>query len=343
MGEPMRQILLDNFTLQGSYGFLQGRHTGLREGCLQVLLESAVLYDRIHVPNDVLERNEASRWIANQFPGAITGRSMPLTPDLHHHVVDMTVLAHYRDLLRDRNPFHTFETTEAYDVEREGHPKNMSPPHWMGRRWGSYSFSARHLYYSWFCTKLGGELGLNYVPNPTRVDLFSDVAFRAKTDIPDLARDIIQYMEKVRVEQAKAIQEVFQSAAVPVSLPMVYSFIKAHAKGARGFVYEALELRESSEARAYRKYCEKLETSLQAGSLMPASEARNDIEALADQWSRSLGKAKKRRKWQIMALIPVVSLGTDVETSFPNPFALDRKPQFVFVHRMLSQRGGEIS
>ncbi len=60
--------------------------------------------------------------------------------------------------------------------------------------------------------------------------------------------------------------------------------------------------------------------------------------------AQSLGKAKGRRTWQITALIPpVATLGTPVETPFPNPFALDRKPQFVFVHRMLSQRGAEIS
>jgi hypothetical protein len=171
----------------------------------------------------------------------------------------------------------------------------------MGRGRGSYTFSERHLYYSWFCTELGGELGLNYVPNPTRVDLFRDDAFRAKVNFPDFARDIIQRMEKVRAEQARLIQEVFQSVRVPISLPMVYSFIKANAKDATGFAKKALELRDSSEARAYRKYCERLDISVQEGSLVPASEALGEIEALAGQWSRSLGKAKKSRKWQLAA------------------------------------------
>lgn len=340
----MRQILLDNFTLQGSYGFLQGRRSALREGCLQVLLESVVLYDRIHVPSDVLERNEASRWTADQFPGVITGQSMRLTPDMHHHVVDVKVIARYRELLADHNPFQKFETEEAYYIEREGRPRGLSPPEWMGRGRGSYTFSERHLYYSWFCTELGGELGLNYVPNPTRVDLFRDDAFRAKVNFPDFARDIIQRMEKVRAEQARLIQEVFQSVRVPISLPMVYSFIKANAKDATGFAKKALELRDSSEARAYRKYCERLDISVQEGSLVPASEALGEIEALAGQWSRSLGKAKKSRKWQLAALIPpVATVGTEVEAPFPNFGALDRKPQFVFVHRMLSQRGAEVS
>jgi hypothetical protein len=343
IGASMRQILLDNFTLQGSYGFLKGHRTRLREGCLQVLLESVVLYDRIHVPSDVLNRNDASRWTADQFPGVITGQSMPLTPDLHHHVVDMKVLERYRNLLKAHNPFSKFETAEVYDIEQEGHPKYYSPPRSMGRSYGYYSFSERHLYYSWFCTKLAGELGLNYVPNPTRVALFLDEAFRAKAKFPDFARDVIQYMEKVRAERARSMQEVFQSAKVPISLPMVYSFIKARAKDLTGFVEETVELRHSSEARAYRKFCEKLETSLQAGDLLPLDQATKDIEALAAQWSQSLGKAKGKRKWQITALTPAATLGTEVETPFPNPFALDRKPQFVFVHRLLSQRGAETS
>jgi hypothetical protein len=146
----MRQILLDNFNLQGSYSFLQGRRTALREGCFQVLLESVVLYDRIHVPSDLLERNEVSRWTARQFPGVITGQSMRLTPDIHHHVVDMKVLARYKDLLKDHNPFQKFETEEAYDIEWEGRPKNFPPPAWAaspgdaacaaaGQRGGDYS------------------------------------------------------------------------------------------------------------------------------------------------------------------------------------------------------------
>lgn len=146
----LRQILLDNFTLQGSYGFLHGHNGVLREDCPQILLESVVLYDRIHVPSDVLERNQSSQWVARQFRDVIIGRSMRLTPDLHHHVVDMRVLARYRSLLKDQNPFQKFEPGEAYLIEQEGHPKNMSPPDWMGRGLGRYSFSERHLYYSWF-------------------------------------------------------------------------------------------------------------------------------------------------------------------------------------------------
>jgi hypothetical protein len=335
-GATMREILLDNFTLQGSYGFLHGHRTNLRELCLQILLESVVLYDRIYVPSDVLERNEPSRWVADQFTDVITGRSMRQTPDLHHHVVDMNKLGHYRNLLRDRNPFQVFDTEEAHSIELEGHPEHWSPPESMGA-WGRYSFPERHLYYSWFCTMLAGELGLNYVPNPTRVDLFRDEAFRAKAGFPDLARDIIQRMEKVRAEQARSIQETFQSVVIPISLPMVYSFIMARSKDTTDFVEETIKLRRSHEACSYREYCQRLEISLQGGNRVPLMEARKDIEDLAVQWSRSLGKSKKKRKWQIAMLIPAgPSVGTEVETPFPNPFALDRKPQFVFVHRMLS-------
>src|SRR5512140_1622993 len=127
-GTKMRQILLDNYTLQGSYSFLQGRRTTLREGCLQVLLESVVLYDRVYVPRDVLELNEASKWIADQFPDVVFGQLMPRGPDVHHDQVDLKRLGRYSDLLKTHNPFHQFDgLAEAYEIELEGWAEGWQP------------------------------------------------------------------------------------------------------------------------------------------------------------------------------------------------------------------------
>jgi hypothetical protein len=144
------------------------------------------------------------------------------------------------------------------------------------------------------------------------------------------------------------IGEVFASAQVPVSLPLLYSVIKSRAVKGRvidpsDLIQESLRLRASKEARSYRAYCEKLETSLQSGDLVPVSEAREEVEALAAQWSRSLGKSKGKRTWSISALIPgsPLQVGTEVETRWPTIGSADRQPQFVFLHGLLSDRGAD--
>lgn len=60
-----RETLLDNFTLQGAYGFvLSGKKGRLYEECLSSLVESIVIYDNVYVPNDVLQLNDACKEIA---------------------------------------------------------------------------------------------------------------------------------------------------------------------------------------------------------------------------------------------------------------------------------------
>jgi hypothetical protein len=67
-----REVLLDNYTLQGTYSYLECDKRGkLYEECLSNLVESVVLYDRIYVPNDVLVRNHACKKIADQFKDII--------------------------------------------------------------------------------------------------------------------------------------------------------------------------------------------------------------------------------------------------------------------------------
>lgn len=142
-------ILLDNYTLQGAYCFLQeGKRSQLYEECLSHLIESVVIYDQIIVPDDVLSRNLACQHVAQQFSGIIVGKSMPQTPDLHHHVIEMDVVEKFRPLLGRRNPFRRFETPDADDIERTGRDPSLSPPGWMGRYERPLTFAERQTYYS---------------------------------------------------------------------------------------------------------------------------------------------------------------------------------------------------
>jgi hypothetical protein len=328
-----KPVLLDNYTLQGAYCFLQeGKRAPLYEECLSHLIESVIIYDQIIVPEDVLSRNRACQQVAQQFSGFIVGKSMPWTPDIHHHVVDRHVVEEFRPLLERSDPFGRFETPEAYDIERAGRDPFFSPPGWMGRYERPLTFSERHTYYSWYCVRLAAALGLNYAPNPTRVNLFENDEFLRLEPFPDFQRDILDYFETVRERHADSMNRVFRSLRQPLDLPMVYSHIKSKAQESAGIIAETIRLRNSREAAAFRTLCAELEEASQSGDAAKVDEIRGQIEELGGRWSESLAKPKTRKKWGVRLGI----FGTDFETPWFKLQAVDQEPHFVFLHSLLS-------
>jgi len=328
-----KPVLLDNYTLQGAYCFLQeGKRAQLHEECLSHLIESIIIYDQIIVPDDVLSRNSACQHVAQQFSGFIVGKSMPKTPDIHHHVIDMDVVEEFRPLLERRNPFHRFETPDAYYIERAGRDPLLSPPGWMGRYERPLTFAERHTYYSWYCVRLAAALGLNYAPNPTRVNLFRNREFRTLKPFPNFQRDILDYFEKVRKRHADSVNRVFRSLRKPLDLPIVYNHIKSKAQESTGIIAETIRLRNSLEAAAFRTLCAELEEASQSGDADKVDEIRGQIIELGDRWSESLAKPKTRKKWGVSLWI----FGTDFETPWFKLQAVDQKPHFVFLHSLLS-------
>ena len=286
-------ILLDNYTLQGAYCFLQeGKRAQLYEECLSHLVESLVIYDQIIVPDDVLLRNSACQHVAQQFSGIIVGKAMRETPDLHHHMIEMGVVEDFRPFLERRNPFRRFETSAAYDIERAGRDPSLSPPGWMGKDERPLTFAERHTYYSWYCIRLAAALGLNYAPNPTRVGLLRNREFRALKPFPNFQRDILDYFEKVRKRHADSVSRVFRSLRKPLDLPMVYNYINSKALESTGIIAETLRLRNSVEAAAFRTLCAELEEASQNGDAAQVDKIREQIKELDDRWSESLARPK---------------------------------------------------
>jgi len=325
-------VLLDNYTLQGAYGYLEeGRQTGLYEECFSHLIESIVIYDKILVPDDVLSRNLACQYIANQFGGVIVGESMAQTPDIHHHVVDMKVVEQFDPLLEKVNLFRSFDVDEAYYIERIGLPFS-SPPGYVGRYERPITFEERHTYYAWYCLKLAAALGLNYAPNPIRVNLFTIPEFSECKPFSDIQHDILKYFETIRAKRIESVNEVFPSLNKPIKLPLVYNFIRSKASESKGMIHETLKLRYSIEAAAFRTLCTELENAYQSGDAVTVDKIRGQIKELGERWSRSLAPEAARKNWKIS----MGGLGTDFTTPWIKLSAADNFPHFVFLHSLLS-------
>jgi hypothetical protein len=327
---PPIEVLLDNFTLQGAYGRVSGTGDGRAyDQCLAHLTEALVLYDRLFVPADVLNRNDACRYIADRLSGVLEGRSLGTddakTPEIHHHVIEMSVVEQFQPLLWDKNPFAQFPEGQILEIERIGH--QGSPPGYMGRGETHLTFPERQTYYTWFCIRLASALGVSYAPNPMRVPLVTMPEFQSVPVVSTVASDVMGAFEQVRKQQSDRIGEVFKSLKPSVELPLIFNYLMSKSGGSVGILDAALELRESKPAAAFRAYCREL-TTADVGTLL---ERRQEIEDLVRQWSNSLSSSRKTKTWSFSWFI-----GTDFKTPWFNLKALDRKPHFLFLHSLLS-------
>jgi hypothetical protein len=130
-----REIMVDNFTLQGSYCFLRPelkKNGILAEECISNLIESVVIYDKIYVPDDVLKLNSACKEIVDQFDNVITGKAGTQLADYHHEIVDKEILQRFIPLLQRKDPFMKFNNREAWSIEETGYPWSSSPGY-MGK------------------------------------------------------------------------------------------------------------------------------------------------------------------------------------------------------------------
>jgi hypothetical protein len=328
----MTEILLDNYTLQGSYAYLEMNQRGdLYKECLSHLIESIIIYDKIVVPNDVLSINPKCQSVAASFPDVIVGRSMTQTPDIHHHIIDKKIVDQFRPILVETNPFAGFETREAVDIEEIGYPEHFSPPGYMGRDEWRLSFAERQTYYTWYCLKLASAFGLNYAPNPMRAVLLQNEEIMRVPVFPNFSKDILKYFEIVRQKHKVELRKVFPSLPEGFPLPLVLNYVRTKAKDNRDIVAVTWGIRDSKEAKAYRRLCSNLEEAYQNGDQEEIDGVDNEIKDLGDRWSESLCRTKATKRWSIKYGI----IGTDFETPWVNIKATDRKLHFVFVHNLL--------
>jgi hypothetical protein len=112
---------------------------------------------------------------------------------------------------------------------------------------------------------------------------------------------------------------------------LVYNHVKSKAQGSGNIIAETMRLRNSLEAAAFRTLCAELEVAANSGKGDKIDEIREQIDELANRWSKSLAKPKVTKQWSISYI-----LGTDFKTPWFDLQAVDRKLHFVFLHSLLA-------
>jgi hypothetical protein len=328
--------MVDNFTLQGSYCFLRPelkKNGILAEECISNLIESVVIYDKIYVPDDVLKLNSACKEIVDQFDNVITGKAGTQLADYHHEIVDKEILQRFIPLLQRKDPFMKFNNREAWSIEETGYPWSSSPGY-MGKYDRPLQFGERHTYYTWYCIRLAASLHVNYVPNPTRIQLFNDPEFMAKTPLFDFRKKILLEFEEVGRAQNALIFDAFAApGGIFLEMPLIYNYVT---KKNSNIVEETINLRNSKPAEAYREYCRELEDALtKRNDKQFLLNKRAEIRKLANQWSESLNNEKAKKKVNL-AMPFIGGPSVDINVPIPNPSALDKRLHYVFIHTLLS-------
>jgi hypothetical protein len=355
-------VLLDNFTLQGAHCYLVGNEKGiLYEECLANLIESAVIYDKIFVPGEVLEANPACQKIKDMMGNEVI---LEAKKEFDHYfdpfednVIGSGILSSLKKVLEKENPFKRFNKKELLKVESTGYHEIseyefLNPRGYEDYRLTYYNyrtrdkldFSLRHAHYSYYCLKLARELGLNYVPNPTRIDLIKNLNFLIEVDVPDIPnvrRDILERLHEVRQNQNAVIAKFFKSYCFSINLPIVYNYVKQSARNIDDIIDKTLKLRNSKKAAAFRKYCIQLENYFRRGDREAILDKITEINRLLEQWSTRLTRKRAEKKLNIVFVLKPVGLplniSADVNIPWINLSDPQRKPHFIFLHELLSE------
>lgn len=328
----MPTVLIDNFALQGAYSALKLNQVGkIQEQCLGHILECIVIYDSVIVPEDVLERNDASKYVSKLFDDIICGRQIRETPDIHHHLVDDSIIRSFHSFLRSKKPFSDIDLPAAYGIDRVGVPLGWKAPGHRGRYEPEYSFQERHCYYTYYCVRLAAALCTNYAPNPTRINLLDSPTFMTNKSFPNFQKDIISYFIDTRGKYLANLTDIFGSLKKGVQMPLVYNYLSARSNNNSELIRNTLKLRNSVEAQAFRALCTNLEESVRiTANLDDVDVCMKEIKQLGERWSKSLQAERNTKKWSLNWII-----GTDFKTPWFNQKAIDRKPCFVFLHNLL--------
>jgi hypothetical protein len=330
-----REVLTDNYTLQGAYGYLKNANSRelLFESCLAHLVELLVVYDRIYVPADVLERNAASSEVASFFPEVISGKALPETPDIHHSAVNMEVLERLRPLI-NTDPFRDVDLNAAVQIEQIGHPF-PTPPERMGK-YQYLTFGELHTYYTWFCVELSWAYRVNYAPNPIRNRLLITSKDIRLPVLPNLQKDVIRLFEETRKSHVEETGRMFPSLSRSLQFPMVYEYVRSNASSIEDIVEATRRLRDSKEAIGFRAFCVQLEEYYSQGRADLADENRKQIEELSQQWAQTLAEKKIRKSIRAGFSLLFIKADTDLQVPDRELHSVVKRPQFVFLHNLLS-------
>lgn len=323
-----KEIMIDNFTLQGAYGFLfEGRDGVIYKGCLSNLLEATVLYDRVTVPPGIIAKNRAVREIVNLFDGVIVEAAVPQSeynPDFPWHSYDGPdiktnwVLSH----IGTNNPFIDFteEQTDLIHIDTIG---------WHRKTNINFDdFKKRHAWYTYYCVMFAGRFGFNYLPNPTRYCILNNRKFDKAIISTSTRRKLIRDIEKLWSERGKLVNDMFEDSLIDIDAPIIYSYIFKESNGNNNRIIEsALQMRESYAAKGYRKWCAKIEEAIEKDDRNFLVSQIKDVEKHVQGWSEKLGNNSTQK-----IRLNIYWISTDVDIARPNFLW---KKHLVFLHQLL--------
>jgi hypothetical protein len=194
-------------------------------------------------------------------------------------------------------------------------------------------FQSLHAWYTYYCLALAREHGINYLPNPTRIDLIKDPRFNKDFLIRDPRQRIIEEVLKARLSHKTKIAEFFGHKSfgyksIEIDSPLLYDHIIRQADNdCKQIVKRALDLRKSSPARAFRRWAAELEEAIEDGDVPFLSRQIHELNQHVSRWSEDLRSQLTKK---ITFNVYFVSFDLNVPLS-RHLF----KKHFIFLHELL--------
>ena len=353
------KVLIDNFSLQGAYGYLYNRRKlNLFEECLASLIESCIIYDKIVVFQEILNLNRPCQKMANNFRNIISGAKIR-SPEILHRQIRGDIISKYRRLVKEDRPYEGIDRRQFEEIDAIGHQLDetalerylnetnawLKPEHKyefqihkdeyknVGYQRYQYSLEERHLYYSWYCYTFARNNNMHYVPNPTRVNLFKNVSFARNVIFQTPREKILEKLKTIQEEIDFPIVDVLKSCYIPIDFPLVYEFVKS--KGGREkIVEETLKIRESPEAVDFRHYCNEIDEALVQRDRPFLRKTFSELKRVTDKWKKSL-TTKSTRPISIAIGVPFLNVSTPSKIPWFDLSGVKGKPHLVFLHSLL--------
>jgi len=250
--------------------------------------------------------SKRSREIVDDLPTEVAEslvKRASLDADTRHEAAR---IVHYRELRRPYNPTTADSISAAVQVA---------------------AYRA-YLYFAISCYK-----GVPYLPNAYRAAIIDHevrTAFHYK-NVGDAAMKAVEEAAEATAERRNRLigQSMFN-----LEFPLILSYVLARVKRNWNEVIPcALELRRSSEARAFRKLCTKVDQATRAGDLDPLAEALDELSLRSKAWLNNLEEPS-----------------IDISIAFPlsiefNPIGLwkhikaGRKRHLIFLDKLYTESG----
>lgn len=325
-------VLIDNFTLQGVYGYLfDSQRGGIYENCLANFIETIVIQDKILIPAGVSSTNAAVARVMELLGSIICESDIALESDrgweYTKEILSPVIVTSY-------NAFAQFESEKErlLRIDATGRP---------GHRFQTFAeFCHQHSWYTYHCVNIAREAGINYCPNPTRVPLLQSKEFNEKFLEPYVSSHVReQILDEVEDAMGKRIQEInafFRHKAITIDVPLIYRYITKGSPDPRTSIIEkALAMRESKGARAYRSWCRQVEKAAENEDIGFLSSELRSLKEHAAAWSENLGQ-RSMRKVQINLYFFQFDVYMPLPDSLENLLEyLTEKKHLVFLHTLL--------